>query len=92
MKDYNEFPPIVYFLRTLKNCPRSAFLYCQLWKKKAKYNRVLIQKKDVRKEFLVSPTMFRNLLSPLMFLNLVTFTENDEKFQIDIQGQKSNDQ
>ena len=48
-------------------------------------------KRDIRKEYLISPTMFRNLLSPLMFLNLISFIENDEKFQIDILGPHLND-
>ena len=49
------------------------------------------QKKDVRKDYLISPTMFRNLLAPLMLLNLIHFDESDEKFQIDINGQHLND-
>ncbi len=52
---------------------------------------VVTKKRDVRKEYLISPTLFRNLLSPLMYLNLVSFVESDEKFQIDILGQHLND-
>ena len=48
-------------------------------------------KKDVRREYLISPTMFRNLLAPLMFLNLIHFLECDEKFQIDVSGPHLND-
>jgi hypothetical protein len=35
--------------------------------------------------------MFRNLLAPLMLLNLIHFEESDDKFQIDIHGQLFND-
>jgi len=49
------------------------------------------RKIDIRKEYLISPTMFRNLLAPLMFLNLINFEESDERFQIDISGQHLNE-
>lgn len=91
MKDYNEFPPLKYFIRVLKNCPKSAFLYTQLWKKRSPYMKISAHKKDVRKDYLISPTLFRNLLSPLMLLNLIYFTESDEKFQIEVMGMHVND-
>jgi hypothetical protein len=91
MQDYSEFPPLKYFTRVLKSCPRSALLYIQLWKRKGEHMHFITQKKDVRKDYLISPTMFRNLLAPLMLLNLIHFIESDEKFQIDINGQHIND-
>jgi len=87
MKDYNEFPPLKYFTRVLKNCPKSALLYVQLWKNnKGKHMNFVMEKKAVRKEYLISPTLFRNLLTPLMFLNLIHFVESEDKFQIEISG------
>lgn len=91
MTDYTEYPPLKYFTRVLKNCPKSAFLYVQIWKKKEKRMNVVTTKRDIRKDYLISPTMFRNLLAPLMFLNLIHFTESDEKFQIDILGPHNHD-
>jgi len=91
MKDYSEFPPLIYFTRVLKTCPKSALLYIQLWNKKGKHMIVVTPKRDVRKEYLISPTLFRNLLSPLMYLNLLSFVENDGKFEIDILGRQLND-
>lgn len=91
MKDYSEFPPFKYFIRVLKSCPKSALLYIQLWMKKSKQMNLVTHKKDVRKDYLISPTMFRNLLSPLMFLNLISFVESDDKFQIDILGSNLNE-
>lgn len=86
MKDYSEFPPLKYFTRVLKSCPKCALLYIQLWKKKSKRMNLIVERRDIRKEYLISPTMFRNLLAPLMFLNLIHFMESDDKFQIDILG------
>lgn len=91
MKDYSDFPPLKYFVRVLKSCPKSALIYTQLWRKKGKQLNLITKKKDIRKDYLISPTMFRNLLAPLMFLSLVSFIESDDKFQIDILGPHLND-
>ena len=91
MQDYSEFPPIKYFTRVLKSCPKSALLYIQIWKNKGKQMNFVTDKREVRKDYLISPTMFRNLLAPLMYLNLIHFTESDEKFQIDLSGPHTND-
>lgn len=91
MNDYSAFPPLKYFNRVLKSCPKSALLYIEIWKRKGDHMHLITQKKNVRREYLISPTLFRNLLAPLMFLNLIHFTESDEKFQIDIMGQNIND-
>lgn len=91
MHDYTNFPPLKYFIRVLKSCPKSALLYTQLWKKKNKHMCLVTEKKSIRKEYLISPTMFRNLLAPLMFLNLVHFVECDDSFQIDVLGPHLND-
>lgn len=85
-ESYSDFPPVKYFTRVLKSYPKSAFLYLQLWKKKGTRMNVVTAKKDVRKDYLISPTMFRNLLASLMFLNLIHFHERDEKFHIDVSG------
>jgi len=91
MKDYSEFPPSKYFIRVLKNCPKSALLYVQLWKKRGKHMSLNVQKKEIRKEFLMSPTLFRNLLTPLMFMNLAAFQESDIQYHIDILGPNLNE-
>jgi hypothetical protein len=86
MIEYADFPPTKYFLRALKNCPQSAFLYTQIWARRGKNMSFQIDKKEIRKDYLVSPTLFRNLLTPLMNLNLVYLNENSDKFHIDILG------
>ncbi len=90
MKEYSDFPPSKYFMRVLKSCPKSAFLYVQIWKNKQK-NIFLVKKKEIRKDYMISPTVFKNLLLPLMFLNLIHVIENDENFEIDMFGAQSNE-
>lgn len=52
---------------------------------------IVTEKTSIRKEYLISPTMFRNLLAPLMYLNLIHFVESDGKFQIEVLGPQAND-
>jgi len=89
--DYSEFPPLKYLTRVMKTCPNSALLYVQLWDKRGKNMHIETEKKHVRKEYLISPTLFRNLLAPLMYLNLIHFVENEGLFQIDVLGPQAND-
>lgn len=91
LNDYSEFPPIKYFMRSLKTCPKSALLYAQIWKSAGDERHVIMAKKSIRKDYLISPTMFRNLLAPLACLNLIHFIEGDEKYRIDILGKKANE-
>lgn len=91
MNDYSHFPPFKYFLRVLKNCPKSALLYAQIWHHKGKFASLCANKADVRKDYFLTPTLFRNLLGPLMCLNLIHFIESDDKFQIEIMGQHQNE-
>lgn len=86
MLDYQQYPPIKYFTRVLKNCPRSAFLYTQIWSKRNKHGALVTEKNHVRKDYLISPTIFRNLLAPLMAMNLIYFVESDDKFEIAMLG------
>jgi len=52
----------------------------------------VVPRRDVRREYLISPTMFRNLLAPLAFLNLINFIEDDDgRYQIDVSGPHSNE-
>jgi hypothetical protein len=90
MQDYSEFPPIWYFLRVLKGSPKSALLYIQIWEKRNEHFKVLAEKNNIRKDYLISPTLFRNLLSPLEFLNLVEVKECDDRFLIEILGPRVN--
>jgi hypothetical protein len=61
-------------------------LYTQLWQRRDKFEHVKINKLTIRKDFLISPTLFRNLLSPLMYLNVIKFTEDDHHYSIEIMG------
>lgn len=83
MNDYAEFPPLDCFKRVLRSSPQSADLFASLWKIKSKSNRISIKRKDIKRSFLISPTLFRNHLLAIGRLELITFEETTDFFLID---------
>lgn len=86
MTDYKKFPPFNYFLRVLKSCPRSALLYSQLWKERNKNNKLEVEKDRIRRNFLMSHTIFRNLIQPLVSIEIISYDENDNCYIINFNG------
>ena len=84
MNEYDDFPPLDSFKRVLRNSPGSADLYVSLWKIKRKSNpRISVARKDIKKNFLISPTLFRNHLLAIGRLELISFEETTEFFVVD---------
>lgn len=83
MRDYLDFPPLDLFKRVLQSSPQSALLYASLWKLRPKSNRISIKRREVKKNFLISPTLLRNHLLSLGRLELVSFEETTDFFVID---------
>lgn len=83
MGDYDDFPPLTVFKTALHICPQAAFLYTLLWKIKHKESRISIKRTDVKKKFLISPTLFRNNLLSLSRINILSFEETVDFFLID---------
>lgn len=90
MQKYRDFPPVHYFTRVLKHHPKSAYLYLLLWGKCEK-KPLTIQKKDIRKMFLISPTLFRNLISPLVLMRLLTNVQTEKGFVISVTGTEADE-
>jgi len=86
MTEYTKFPPYNYFVRVLKTCPRSAFIYTQLWKERNNHNKVEVEKDRIRRRFLISPTLFRNILEPLMTMSVLSFEETELTYEIHMNG------
>lgn len=92
MIDYPEFPPINLFRSVLRNEPKSAFLYIQLWSMAKKHHPAMeldagtttiimtIKKSSIMDRFFISRTLFRNLLSALAAVGVLKFTNSSEKF------------
>lgn len=83
MHDYAEFPPIDSFKKVLRTSPQSALIYASIWKLKPDTNHLAIKKIDIKKTFLISPTLFRNHLLSLGRLELLSFEETTVFFLVD---------
>lgn len=83
MNDYSEFPPVDTLKKILISSPQCALLYASLWKQKPTSNRISIKRNDIKKKFLISPTLFRNHLLCIGRLELITFEETSDFFLID---------
>lgn len=84
MSEYEEFPPYQYFLSVLKSCPGSALLYVDLWKNKNEDCTYKIMKHDSINEFLMSKTMLRGKLIPLVGLGLISMRDHPEYYKIEL--------
>ena len=82
MTDYSDFPPIKKFKLVLQSHPQAALLYFSLWKRRAKNNTLSIKRNDIKGVFLISPTLFRNHLFSLGRLDILSFDETFEYFNI----------
>jgi hypothetical protein len=84
MQEYEDFPPYQYFISVLKDSPQSALLYIDLWKNIKLNSSFKILKDEIRITFLISPTLFRNLLMPLIGLGLASVKEYPSYFTIEL--------
>lgn len=83
MSGYEYFPPITKFKLVLRACPRAAELYVSLWRIVPLTRQFSVSKKEVKKTFLISPTLFRNHLLCLGRLDILSFEETTDFFVID---------
>lgn len=86
MENYNHFPPVKYFIRVLKNYPDSAYVYMLMWARKDKNAKFLIKKRDIKKFFFISPTIFKNQLTNLMSLDLIKVADKEDNFIVEMMG------
>ena len=84
MNEYSNFPPFAYLKIILNSCPESALLYIDLWKRKDYADQFVVQRKDIRNAFLISPTLFRNLILPIVGQGLINFEESPKFFVINL--------
>lgn len=77
-------PPHLYMAQVLEHCPRAGSTYLKIWREKNKDNRLVIEKKDFRKEQLVSLTVFKNDLISLVREGLISFEETPDLIYIEL--------
>lgn len=82
MNDYADFPPVKLFKRSLLISPKTSLLYLDIYKLRTPGGNFVIQRKDVKKQFLISPTLFRNHLLALSRIDILSFEENPSSYVI----------
>jgi len=80
----HEYPPYPYLFQILEHCPKSGLVYMQLWKLRDKNSRVVVDKKDIRTEFLMTGIKFRNDLLSLVREGLCNVDESPQKIYIEL--------
>jgi hypothetical protein len=81
-----DYPPYFYLEQILKHCPQAAFTYLQLWKKRDKDNKIHLDKKDIRLEFLKSRTKIQNELLLIVHEGLANIDETPKSIVIELVG------
>ncbi len=81
---YNDFPPVNTLKTVLYSYPQSALLLIELWKKLNKKSQLSVRRNEVKRKFLISPTLFRNHLLALTRLDILVFQETPDFYLIEL--------
>ena len=76
-----DLPPYAYLKQVIDHHPLAAGTYVELWRHKDKNHRVIVAKNQIRNQFLIAPTKFRNDLYQLVKEGLVNVDEKWDKDQ-----------
>lgn len=84
MNEYQDYPPQPYFEQILRNCPKCAEMYCQLWKEQNKTNNVKIPRSKIEEEYLMDYSKFLRCLRQLTREGLLGFKNINNIIHIDM--------
>jgi hypothetical protein len=80
---YKDFPPYEFFMTVLRHAPDVAYFYLKIWSAKAKDNKLLVDRKAIYSQFLVTPITFKRKTGVLMEEGLLSMQESPYFFEID---------
>lgn len=89
MKEYKNFPPYYNFIQVLDVAPSSLKAYIKLWQMRDDKNKVVINKKEVRNHFLISPTLLRNKMLELVGQGIISVGESPSNFVVNLNETKT---
>src|SRR5258708_10080314 len=81
--NYNEFPPVEFFLTVLRDQPDCAYFYLKIWSGHDKNFELMVDKKTVSNVYLISPTVFKRKLHYLMDEGLLSVKETQYFYEIE---------
>ena len=82
--EYKKFPPYPFLIDVLKNALLSLRVYIELWDMQDDFGRIAIDKKEIKKTFLISPTLFYNKVLSLVDLSLLSVDESPNMIVVDL--------
>jgi hypothetical protein len=79
-----QSPPYLYLAQVADHCPKAIGTYLSLWRNQDKDNRLVIDYKELRLEFLISVAKFRHDCFLLVKEGLLSFQESKGKVYIEL--------
>ena len=80
---YSDFPPYHFFVTVLRHQPDTAHFYAKLWSMRDKDCKLMVDRKHIYAQYLVSPTVFKRKLAYLMEEGLLSIVETPYFYEID---------
>lgn len=79
-----DCPPPFYTEIVLDHCPQAGRTYWQIWKRRDHESKLVIQKSEIKNEFLTHYTKFENDLMLLVKEQLINVDETPNQFCIEM--------
>lgn len=80
---YQDFPPFEFFMTVLRHQADAAHFYCKIWSDRDKKDKLMVDKKAIYSQYLVTPPTFKRKLGYLMEEGLVSVQETPYFYEID---------
>jgi hypothetical protein len=85
MHDYSKFPPIQFLILVLRTQPKAALLFVELWQKVVEDSKIIkIRKNNISSDYTLSPTLFKNTLMSLRFIEVLDFEDIGKFYNIEL--------
>jgi len=76
-----DLPPYAYLMQVLNHAPKVAASYIEIWRHKDKNNKLVVAKNQIRNQFLMAATKFRNDCMILVREGLIDLVQKgDDEF------------
>jgi hypothetical protein len=79
-----DYPPYPYLEIVLKTCPKAARLYLKLWRDRDENHALIIDRKEIKKQFLLTPGALLDKLMLLAEEGLVCVYEHPTLLRIEL--------
>lgn len=80
-----DYPPYPYLYQVALYCPKAVLSYMQLWEKRDKNTcKTTVIKSELKNQYLITQTKFKNDLLLLMREGLISIRETDYSIEVDL--------